>query len=215
MTSSRVAVPSLVVLVGAALLGSLASLSAHVVRGLSYPAFATAFVSSPSAGTDAPIPLTWGAQATGLRVVCFNIANTSAALPGRPDWPRVTAAGFELPGAAVGFALVAPVDGQWELLEGAGLAVAGHGAVALDFAIRARPAVTGLRGIGPGQAATRGSGTRFCVSGPFPDAINGVPTTIEAVLNGVVVAFQASDGPGAVIDLGVWIDPQRVIPLFP
>lgn len=192
--------------------GSLATLSAHVVRGLTYPAFATAFVSSPSTGTDAPLPVTWAGQDTGLRVVCFYLANSSPALPALPDWPRVTGAGFELPGTPTGFALVAPLDGRWELVQGAGLAVPGHGAVNLDFAILARAeGSSALRGIGPGQSATRGSGTRFCVSGPFPDTVNGAPTTIETLINGVIVGFHA----GAASDLGVWIDPQRTIPLYP
>jgi hypothetical protein len=213
MRNSSSAALTAVLLLCCTVIGSLATLSAHVVRGLTYPAFATAFVSSPSAGTDSPIPVTWGNQTTGLRVVCFNVANTSPALPSQPDWPRVIGAGFELPGTATGFALVAPLDGRWELLEGAGLAVAGHGAVALDFAILARADASSTTppGIGPGQPGVRGSGTRFCVSGPFPDTVNGAPATIEALLNGVVVGFTA----GAVRDLGVWIDPSRTIPLYP
>ena len=62
----------LVIVLSCAVVGSLATLSAHVVRGLTYPSFATAFVSSPSAGTDSPIPVAWGSQATGLRVICFS-----------------------------------------------------------------------------------------------------------------------------------------------
>ncbi len=195
---------------------SLTGVSAHVVRGLAFPAFATAFVSSPSAGIDAPVPIVWGAQDTGLRVACFFVANSSPPLAGLPAHPRVTGVGFELPGSPAGFALVSPRDGSWTLLEGEALPVAGHGAVALDFALVAAPVVPlAQRGLPPGQAATRGSGTRFCVSGPFPDTINGTATTIETLLNGVIVGFQAESAGGVASDLGVWIDPQRVIPLYP
>ena len=91
--------------------------------------------------------------------------------------------------------------------------VPGHGGVGVDFAIVARPAT--LRGLPPGQAAVRGSGTRFCVSGPFPATVNGTPATIETLLNGVIVGFVAGEGSSAPSDLGVWIDPQRTIPLYP
>ena len=173
-------------------------LSAHVVRGLAFPAQATAFVSSPSAGADAPIPILWGAQDTGVRVVCFNVANSSPPLANAPAWPRVIGAGFELPGAPTGFRLVSPVDGAWELIEGAVLPVPGHGSVALDFAILSRPDPE--RGLPPGQPAVRGSGTRFCVSGPFPASVNGAPTTIETLLNGVIVGFAAGETPGTAIE---------------
>src|SRR4249919_747234 len=86
---------------GAALaLASLAAVSAHTVKGLQNAILATAYVSSPSAGTDAPIALTWGTGETGLdtglKVVCFYVANTSPARIDRPEWPRVTSVGFEL-----------------------------------------------------------------------------------------------------------------------
>lgn len=187
------------------------TVSAHTVRGLTFPANATAFVSSPSAGSDAPVSLAWAGQDTGLRVICFNVANSSPALAARPDWPRVFGVGFELPGTPSGFTLVSPPSG-WDLVAGAALPL-GSASVALDFAIVARPGT--LRGIPPGQTAVRGSGQRFCVSGPFPDTVNGAPTTIESVLNGVVVGFAASDGPGALVDFGVWTDPSRTIPLYP
>lgn len=186
--------------------------SAHTVRGLTFPANATAFVSSPSAGSDAPVALAWSGQDTGLRVICFNVANSSPALAARPDWPRVFGVGFELPGRPSGFTLVSPSNGAWELVEGAGLPL-GAATVDLDFAIVARPGT--LRGLPPGQTAVRGSGQRFCVSGPFPDTVNGAPTTIESVLNGVVVAFAGSEGSGAPVDFGVWVDPSRSIPLYP
>jgi hypothetical protein len=73
-----------------------------------------------------------------------------------------------------------------------------------------------LRGIPPGQLAGRGSGTRFCVSGPFPDElIAGQLTTIEQIINGVVIAFQGVDGNHHGIDVGVWDNAARIIPLCP
>lgn len=191
---------------------TLEHVSAHTVRGLAFPAGATAFVSSPSAGSDAPIALAWPGQDTGLRVVCFNAANSSPAVAAQPDWPRVFGVGFELPGALSGFRLVSPSTGAWEIVEGAALPL-GAASVGLDFAIVARPGP--LRGLPPGQSAVRGSGQRFCVSGPFPATVNGAPATIETLLNGVVVGFAASDGPGALVDFGVWTDPSRSIPLYP
>jgi hypothetical protein len=60
------------------------------------------------------------------------------------------------------------------------------------------------------------STARFCVSGPFPDEITpGQPSTIEQVINGVVVTFVGVAGNRNEIDLGVWDNPARVIPLFP
>ena len=81
------------------------------------------------------------------------------------------------------------------------------------------------RGIPPGQPAVRGSGTRFCVSGPFPDPLpnlttadplDTIPTTIEALINGVVVAFDGVVGaPRDGSDVGVWDNPARIIPMYP
>ncbi len=205
---------------------SVGTLSAHIVKGIESPGEATAFVSSPSAATDGPIPIRWGSQPfadPGLRVVCFFVANTSPERADRPGWPRVTGAGFELPGAPTGFALVEPLDGHWELVEGARATLDGT-AVTLDVAVVARTNPTGRtpghphnpRGIPPGQAGVRGSGTRFCVSGPFPDElVSGQPATIEQLLNGVVVAFSGVDGPHLKGDLGVWDNPARAIPLYP
>src|SRR5512145_1323270 len=85
------------------------TLSAHVVKGLVSPTLATAFVSSPSSGTDLLIPITWGTVDTGLRVACFNVANTSPERLDRPGWPRIVGVGFELPDDRSGFALVEPV----------------------------------------------------------------------------------------------------------
>jgi hypothetical protein len=54
------------------------------------------------------------------------------------------------------------------------------------------------------------------VSGPFPDQITaGQPTTIEQILNGVMVQFQRVDGSHGGRDLGVWENAARVIPLYP
>jgi hypothetical protein len=205
-------------------LASLASVSAHVVRGLVSPGLATAFVSSPSSGIDAPVRVAWGTQDSGLRVVCFYVANTSVPRPDRMEWPRVTGVGFELPGTLSGFSIVAPIDGDWELVEDTQAALPGHGTVTLDFALVARMNPNGrrlgrhdeLRGIPPGQPAARGSGTRFCVSGPFPDVlIPGQATTIEQIINGVVVRFDGVDGNHRGIDVGVWDNAARIIPLFP
>jgi hypothetical protein len=70
------------------------------------------------------------------------------------------------------------------------------------------------RGIEPGQPAVRGTGTRFCVGGPFPDEITpGQPATIEQILDGVVVAFQNVQG-NNINDFGVWENPARVVPLY-
>ena len=212
---------------------SVVSLSAHVIVGRTSPTLTTAFVSSPSAGGDAPIRVVWGAADTQLRVVCFNAANTSPVRTDRPGWPRVTGVGFELPGTPSGFALMAPLDGDWELIEGVLASIPGHASVTLDFAIRARVNPTGRtpgrpddpRGIPPGQPAVRGSGTRFCVSGPFPDLLpnlttadpfDTIPTTIEALINGVVVAFDGVVGaPRDGSDVGVWDNPARIIPMYP
>ena len=213
-----------VLIAGAIVVASISAVSAHVVKGLSSPALATAFVSSPSAGTDTPIRLQWGAADMGLRVVCFFAANTSLPRVDRPGWPRITSVGFELPGSPSGFALLSPLDGDWELAEGVQTSVPEHDTVTLDFAIMARVNPTGRtpgqpqdpRGIPPGQAGVRGSGTRFCVSGPFPNEIvAGQATTIEQVINGVVVGFRGVPGTRHESDAGVWDNAARIIPLFP
>jgi hypothetical protein len=213
----------------ALLLGS-ATLSAHVVRGVIFPTQATAFVSSPSGALDAPVRLAWGAQDTGLRVVCFSAANTSPPRPEAPAWPRVTAVGFELPGEPRGFSLVSPASHEWAIVEQQKVGIPGRGTVTLDLALvtRVNPVGWSKRGplnppgIPPGQPAVRGSGTRFCVSGPFPDTLpdptgaeEPVPATIELLLNGVVVGFQRVEGHGPSRDLGLWIDPGRTVPLYP
>lgn len=206
---------------------SMPTLSAHVVKGLESFGAATAFVSSPSTGTDLPISVKWGSLPTGdpdLRVVCFFVANTSVERVDRPGWPRVTGAGFELPGTAAGFALIEPVDDHWELIENTRATLNGA-PVTLDFAIVARVNPTGRTpghphnplGIPPGDpSGIRGTGTRFCVSGPFPrELVSGQATTIEQLISGVVVRFDGVDGPRGGRDLGVWDSPGRHIPLFP
>jgi hypothetical protein len=206
-----------IIILGALTIAAAANVSAHVIRGLQSPALATAFVSSPSSGTDAPIPVQWGAIDSGLRVVCFNVANTSPQRIDRPGWPRIVGAGLELPGERSGFSLLEPLDSGWELVEDVRVRFAGHGVVTLDFAIvaegtRERP--HGPQGLPPGQMAARGSGTRFCVSGPFPDELSpGQATSIEQLLNGVVVGFRGVQGTGR--ELGVWDNAARAIPLFP
>jgi len=208
------------------LLVSLAVVSAHSVKGLRLPGSIGAFVSSPTPANDAPIPIRWGAEDTGLRVICFNVANTSLENPERPGWPRVTGVGIELPGSPSGFALVAPLDGDWKLVEGSSAMLPDHGPVDLDFAIVANVNPTGRtpgrpddpRGIPPGQKAERGKGVRFCVSGPFPNTLPVVgDTTIERLLNGVVVEFDGVEGERRSTDAGVWHPSPgvpRAIPLY-
>jgi hypothetical protein len=208
----------------------LSGMSAHVVRGL----HGTAFVSSPTPSNDQPIKIMWtgtqGVVDTGRRVACFNAANTSAPRAEAPDWPRITGVGLELPDARTGFALVEPRDGRWDLVERVDQVIPGRGAVTLDFAVVARVNPLGfwqkrhrdLPGIAPGQTAARGNGTRFCVSGPFPDTLpdpldasRSVTTTIEGLLNGVVVRFNGVQPHGAAADIGVWDNALRSVPLYP
>jgi hypothetical protein len=208
------------------------------VKSLRFPELATAFVSSPTSGSDAPIKISWGDPAlgdTGLRVACFNVANTSSARTDRPGFPRVIAVGFELPGSRSGFTLLSPSDGEWEIVEGVTASLPDDGTVTLDFALVTRVNPTGrtpgarrdARGIPPGQPGVRGSGTRFCVSGPFPDTLpdlstadpgDTVATTIEGLINGVVVTFRGVTGNGAGREAGVWFPPPgtapRAIPLY-
>lgn len=195
---------------------SLAGVSAHVIRGTLHPSLATGFVSSPSAGTDAPVAVAWGARTTGLRVACFFVANTSAPRGDAPEWPRVTAVGFALPGEARGFALISPLDAGWELVENVPVTVPGAGVTTVDFALVApvnpmghgrAPRGGDLLGIPPGQVGARGSGTRFCVSGPFPDdpaSSTPTPLTIEQIINGVVLRFHGVEPQGPSIELGIW-----------
>jgi hypothetical protein len=218
--------PRLVVLLGAMLVAALTGLSAHVVRGVSHPTL-SAFVSSPTATQDAPVRVAWGAEDTELRVMCFYVANTSAPRNDDPEWPRITAVGFELPGDPSGFSLLEPLDGTWEIVEGVEATIPSHSTVTLDVALRAdvNPAGWSRRGpnsplgLPPGQPASRGSGTRFCVSGPFPDTLPSsggiLDTTIERLINGIVVGFHRVGPSGPSIDVGVWDSPQRAIPLYP
>lgn len=221
---------TLLALLGAIVLASMAGVSAHVVRSVMNPTFATAFVSSPSGGTDAPVKIMWGAHDTGLRVICFYTANTSVPRADDADSPRVTAVGFELPQKRSGFSLLQPLDHEWELVEDRNVSIEGRGTVALDFAIVARVNPVGWfhrgphdpRGIPPGQPAVRGSGTRFCVSGPFPDTLRDlsdptktVATTVEAIISGVVVSFDRLDAHAPSTDLGLWESPLRSVPLYP
>lgn len=204
-------------MLGGMFLASLATASAHIVRGIAHPTLATAFVSSPSAALDAPIPILWASHDTGLRVACFYAANTSPARADASDWPRITGVGFELPGRRSGFTLLEPLDGTWELVEDVTTGLSGS-SVVLDFAILARVNPAGWSrqgpnqplGVPPGQPAVRGSGTRFCVSGPFPDGLN-----IEQVINGVVVRFHQVEPYGPSVDMGAWDNPGRTIPLYP
>ena len=122
--------------------------------------------------------------------------------------------------------------GWTEIVEDVQARLPGHGPVTLDFAIVARatgapqwlPQAGYTRGIPPGQAGVRGSGTQFCVSGPFPDTLPDLTTpdpddvaatTIENLLNGVVVAFSGVYGNAGGRDVGVWESRLRAIPLYP
>lgn len=229
-----------IVLLCAVLVVSVVTVSAHMVKGLGSPGLTSAFVSSPSGATDALVKVAWGTTSggdTGLRVMCFFVANTSTARLDRERWPRVTAVGLELPDSRSGFVLISPLDGEWELVEDTEAFLPGHGSVSLDFAIVARVNPTGvaaglphdLGGIPPGQpSGIRGIGTRFCVSGPFPDLLpdlttdaqdDTVPATIENLLNGVVVSFGGVAGNPMGTDAGVWFPAPgttpRTIPLYP
>jgi hypothetical protein len=201
-----------------------------VVRGGSFPTAAVAFVSSPTGEADAPVRILWNNVDTGLRVVCFYAANTSPTRVDAPDWPRITAVGLELPGVPAGFSLLEPLDGDWQLVEGIQADIPNRGTVTLDIAMVAtvNPAGLGTRGphfplgIEPGQTRARGNGTRFCVSGPFPDTLpklgapeESVNTTIESLINGVVVGFHRVEHAGPSTDAGVWESGSRAVPLYP
>jgi hypothetical protein len=181
---------------------SLVTVSAHIVRGILYPGQATAFVSSPTAADDVPIVIKWGVEDTGMRVACVNVANTSPVLASAPGFPRITAVGFELPGVPGGFTLLGNSD--WQMTSNVPASLLGRGNVTLDVVLLARGT-----GLPPGQPATRAGGTKFCLSGPFPDGAN-----IEQLINGVVVGFQTQAG-GPIVDIGIWESPQRAVPLFP
>ena len=54
------------------------------------------------------------------------------------------------------------------------------------------------------------------MSGPFPDElVAGRATTIEQIIDGVVVAFHGVDGNHRGLDVGVWENAARIIPLYP
>jgi len=216
-----------IVSVTALVITSLTAISAHTVRSVSSSPV-KAFVSSPTAANDAPVAIQWVNPSstppttydTGLRLVCFFVANPSQADPARPEWPRITSVGFELPGAPTGFALVDPVGDEWQLQENVPAKLSGQD-VTLDFTIVAGVNPTGRTpgtpespfGIPPGQPdMTRRAGTRFCVSGPFPAEL----TRIEDILNGVVVGFHGVEGNHQGVDAGVWFTQGalRPIPLY-
>jgi hypothetical protein len=210
-----------------AIVVTITTLSAHQVRSVSSSPV-KAFVSSPTPANDAPIAIQWvNTQAvpptvhdTGLRVACFFVANPSAANPARPEWPRITSVGFELPGTPSGFALMEPLDSGWELSQNVAATLAGKD-ITLAFMMSVGVHPTGRTpgqpedplGVPPGQPdATRGVGTRFCVSGPFPAQL----TRIEDILNGVVVGFHGVEGHHQGVDAGVWFTHGglRPIPLY-
>jgi hypothetical protein len=208
---------------------SAATLSAHRIKGLYHEGLVKAFVSSPSTGSDAPIPIAWGTTAsgqTGLRVACFFVSNSSAPRADAPDWPRITGVGFELPGVRSGFTLLSPLDQGWDLVEDVHVNLPGHGALTLDFALLAPVNPVGhsirgshrLLGLAPGGVDAPQNGTRFCLSGPFPDKPGTTPPapyTIEELINGVVVRFHRVEGHGPSLDVGIWDNAARTIPLYP
>ena len=139
--------------------------SAHTIRGIDNPSV-TAFVGSPTAGSDAPVPVAWGTAPnrfdTGSSVACFKVANTTVQ-PEGAEWPRLTAIGFELPGEPSGFTLVAPVTEGWQPQEGIDVATS-RGTLRVDFAIVAPVNPKGrstagdlhrLRGLPPNQPDLR------------------------------------------------------------
>jgi hypothetical protein len=80
----------------------------------------SAFVSSPTDAADVPVAVKWGTEVagdTGLRVVSFYVANTSAPQTHRLGWPQSqeSASSFL---ALSGFSLLDPSDGDWEPAEG-------------------------------------------------------------------------------------------------
>jgi hypothetical protein len=208
---------------------SLATVSAHRIKGLYHEGQVNAFVSSPSSGADAPIPIAWGTAPsgqTGLRAACFFVSNSSLPRADAPAWPRITGVGFELPGELSGFTLLSPLAQGWELVEGVPLHLPGHGSLTIDFALLAPVNPVGhsihgphrLLGLGPGGADAPQNGTRFCVSGPFPDKPGTsppAPYTIEELINGVVIRFHGVEHGGPSLDVGVWDNPARTLPLYP
>jgi hypothetical protein len=195
------------------------ALSAHPVRGITEPS-ATAFVGSPTAGSDLPVPVAWGTPPnrfdSGVSVACFHVANTTQ-LPGS-EWPRVTAVGFELPGARSGFTLLTPQDQGWQVVENISVDTP-RGVLTVDFALVAPVNPMGhstagnpqtLLGLPPNQPSGRGNGTPFCVAGPFPPGFS-----IEQIIDGVVVRFHRVQPNGPSIDLGLWDSATRTVPLYP
>lgn len=197
------------------------AVSAHVVRGVTERT-ATAFVGSPTAGTDVPVPIAWGAGEppdgfdSGVSVACFHVANTTQR-PGS-EWPRLTAVGFELPGTRSGFTLLSPRNQGWHLVENIAVDTP-RGSLTVDFAIVAPVNPMGhstapwhrrLLGLPPNQPSGRFNGTPFCVAGPFPPDL-----TIEQIIGGVVVRFHRVQPKGPSTEIGLWDDGARSVPLYP
>lgn len=193
--------------------------SAHPVKGITDPS-ATAFVGSPTSGSDLPVPVAWGTPPGGFdsdqSVACFKVANTTLR-PGS-QWPRLTAIGFELPDVRSGFTLLSPQGEGWQVVENISLDTA-RGTLTVDFAIVAPVNPMGhsmwgwarpLLGLPPNQPSGRDTATPFCVAGPFPPAMS-----IEEIINGVVVRFHRVQPQGPSIDLGLWDSTARTVPLYP
>jgi hypothetical protein len=199
---------------------SMIAVSAHPVRGVTDPS-STAFVGSPTAGSDLPVPIAWGVAPnrfdSGLSVACFHVANTTIR-PTGSEWPRLTAVGFELPGSRSGFKLLSPHGQGWEVMENIPVATP-RGTFTADFALVAPVNPVGhstggnpqqLPGLPPNQPSGRCNGTPFCIAGPFPPSLS-----IEQIIDGVVVRFHGTQPHGPSIDLGLWDSPLRVVPRYP
>ena len=218
--SYRTVAVGFAVATGLMMMFSFVILSAHTVRGLSATSV-TAFVGSPTAGSDLPVRIAWGTSPGGFNsgssVACFHVANTTVR-PAGDEWPRLTAVGFELPGNPAGFTLLEPRGGGWELVENVQVDTP-RGSLTADFALVAPVNPMGrstvgnprtLLGLPPNQPTGRGNGTPFCVAGPFPPGM-----TIEQIIDGVVVRFHNVEPHGPSIDVGLWDNPMRIVPLYP
>ena len=165
---------------------------AHTIRGVNYPTFAVARLSSPTSSVDRPQPL-----GGDLALACFNVQNRS------PFDATITAVGLDLPGDRTGFALVSPVGTGFQLENEVGQ-IPGFPLLTLDFALlTGRTFASGNPhdGLAPSLSATQ-----VCISGPFPrdPADESVFMPIEMLLNYSFVRFKNVGPAGEFSDVGVW-----------